>query len=126
MGTFQYMAPEQLLGQEADARSDLFSLGAVLYEMFTARRAFEGKSPLSVASAILEREPPPISSIKPMAPPALDHVIGRCLAKDREDRWQTARDVGLELKWISETAWRAEEPFRLPHGADFATGWVGE
>jgi serine/threonine-protein kinase len=105
VGTFQYMAPEQLSGQEADARSDLFSLGAVLYEMFTAKRAFEGKSPLSVASAILEKEPAPISSIKPMAPPALDHVIGRCLAKDPEERWQTARDVGLELKWISETAW---------------------
>ena len=104
VGTFQYMAPEQLLGQEADARSDLFSLGAVLYEMFTAQRAFEGKNPVSVASAILEREPPPISSIKPMAPPALDHVIARCLAKDPEERWQTARDVGLELKWISETA----------------------
>jgi eukaryotic-like serine/threonine-protein kinase len=108
VGTFQYMAPDQLLGREADARSDVFSLGAVLYEMFTAQRAFEGKSPLSVASAILEREPPPISSIKPMAPPALDHVIGRCLAKDPEERWQTARDVGLELKWISETAWESE------------------
>jgi eukaryotic-like serine/threonine-protein kinase len=102
VGTFQYMAPEQLEGLEAEARSDLFSLGAVLYEMITGRRAFEGKSPLSVASAILEKEPAPISTIKPMTPPALDHAIRRCLAKDPEERWQTARDLGLELKWIAE------------------------
>ena len=103
VGTFQYMAPELLEGQEADARSDLFSLGAVLYEALTARRAFEGKSPLSVASAILEKDPPPISSIKPMTPPALDHAIRRCLTKDREERWQTACDLGSELKWIAES-----------------------
>ena len=102
VGTFQYMAPEQLGGQAAEARSDLFSLGAVLYEMITGRRAFEGKSPLSVASAILEKEPAPISTIKPMTPPALDHAIRCCLAKDPEERWQTARDLGLELKWIAE------------------------
>jgi Tol biopolymer transport system component len=102
VGTFQYMAPEQLEGLEAEARSDLFSLGAVLYEMITGRRAFEGNSPLSVASAILEKEPAPISTIKPMTPPALDHAIRRCLAKDPEQRWQTARDLGLELKWIAE------------------------
>jgi Tol biopolymer transport system component len=103
MGTFQYMAPEQLEGREADARSDIFSLGAVLYEMITGKRAFDGKSPLSVASAILEKDPPPIRSIKPMSPPALDHAIRRCLAKDREERWQTARDLGFELKWIAES-----------------------
>ena len=103
MGTFQYMAPEQLEGREADARSDIFSLGAVLYEMVTGRRAFDGKSPFSVASAILGKEPPPISSIEPLTPPAVDHAVSRCLAKDREDRWQTVRDLGFELKWIGET-----------------------
>jgi len=102
VGTFQYMSPEQLEGSEAEIRSDIFSLGAVLYEMITGRRAFEGKSALSVASAILEKEPAPISTIKPMTPPALDHAIRRCLAKDPEERWQTARDLGLELKWIAE------------------------
>jgi eukaryotic-like serine/threonine-protein kinase len=102
VGTFQYMSPEQVEGKEVDARSDIFSLGAVLYEMVTGNRAFEGKSQLSVASAILEREPAPISSIKPMTPPALDHVIRKCLAKATEERWQTARDLALELRWIAE------------------------
>jgi eukaryotic-like serine/threonine-protein kinase len=102
VGTFQYMSPEQIEGKELDGRSDLFSLGAVLYEMVTGQRAFEGKSQLSVASAILEKEPMPISSVKPMTPPTLDHAIRRCLAKDREERWQTARDLELELKWIAE------------------------
>ena len=103
VGTFQYMAPEQLEGRETDARSDIFSLGAVFYEMVTGRRAFDGKNPFSVASAILGKEPPPIGSIKPLTPPALDHAVCRCLAKDREDRWQTVRDLGFELKWIGET-----------------------
>ena len=100
VGTFQYMSPEQVEGKELDARSDIFSLGAVLYEMVTGQRAFEGKSQLSVASAILEKEPAPISTLKPMSPRSLDHVIRRCLAKDPDDRWQTARDVGLELNSI--------------------------
>jgi serine/threonine-protein kinase len=101
VGTVQYMSPEQLEGQEADARSDIFALGSVLYEMLTGRRAFEGKSALSVASAIIEKEPEPISSIKPMTPPALDRAIRRALAKDPEERWQTARDLALDLKWIA-------------------------
>src|SRR5262249_15240008 len=104
VGTFQYMSPEQVEGKELDGRSDIFSLGAVLYEMVTGKKAFEGKSQLSVASAILEKDPPPISSIKPMMPPALDHAICRCLAKDREERWQTARDLMLEMKWLSGSA----------------------
>jgi eukaryotic-like serine/threonine-protein kinase len=103
VGTFQYMSPEQIEGIDADARSDIFSLGSVLYEMVTGERAFDGKSRLSVASAIVEREPKPISSIKPLTPYTLDHVIRRCLAKDRDQRWQTARDVKLELQWISDT-----------------------
>jgi len=102
VGTFQYMSPEQVEGKEADGRSDLFSLGAVLYELLTGKRAFEGKSQLSVASAILEREPAPISAVKPMTPPALDHAIRRCLAKDPEERWQTARDLAHEMRWIAE------------------------
>src|SRR5712691_9791393 len=102
VGTFQYMSPEQVEGKELDGRSDIFSLGAVLYEMLTGLRAFQGKSQLSVASAILEKEPAPISTVKPLTPPALDHAIRRCLAKDPEERWQTARDVALELKWIAE------------------------
>src|SRR6201984_3651840 len=81
VGTFQYMSPEQVEGKELDGRSDIFSLGAVLYEMLTGQKAFQGKSQLSVASAILEKEPAPISTIKPMTPPALDHVIRKCLAK---------------------------------------------
>ena len=104
VGTFQYMSPEQVEGKELDGRSDIFSFGAVLYEMLTGQRAFPGKSQLSVASAILEKEPAPISSIKPMTPPALDHTIRRCLAKDPEGRWQTARDLALELKWIAADA----------------------
>jgi len=104
LGTFQYMSPEQIEGKELDGRSDIFSLGVVLYEMLTGQRAFPGKSQLSVASAILEKQPAPISTVKPMTPPTLDHAICRCLAKDPEERWQTARDVGLELKWIAESA----------------------
>src|SRR5262245_36886044 len=101
-GTFPYMSPEQVEGKEVDARSDLFSFGSVLYEMATGRRAFTGKSQISLASAILEKEPEPISTLRPLTPPALDHVIQVCLAKDREDRWQSARDVLLELKCLCE------------------------
>jgi Tol biopolymer transport system component len=101
MGTFQFMAPEVLQGREADARSDIFSFGCVLYEMLTGRRAFEGKSQLSVASAILEKEPEAVTTIQPMAPAALDHVVGDCLAKDPEARWQSAADIARELRWIS-------------------------
>jgi len=101
VGTFQYMAPETLQGKEADARSDIFSFGCVLYEMLTARRAFEGKSQISVASAILEHEPELISKVQPMAPMALDHVVSECLAKDPEERWQNAADVGRELRWVA-------------------------
>src|SRR6266478_3523888 len=110
VGTFQYMSPEQIEGKELDGRSDIFSLGAVLYEMLAGQRAFLGKSQLSVASAILEKEPAPISTIKPPTPPALDHAIRRCLAKDPEDRWQTARDLELELKWIAETGSQSGVP----------------
>jgi len=101
VGTFQYMSPEQVEGKELDGRSDIFSLGAVLYEMLTGQRAFGGKSQFSVASAILEKDPAPITTIKPLTPRNLDHVVRRCLAKDPDDRWQSARDLALELKSIS-------------------------
>jgi eukaryotic-like serine/threonine-protein kinase len=110
VGTFQYMSPEQVEGRELDGRSDIFSLGAVLYEMTTGHRAFEGKSRLSVASAILEKEPAPITTLKPLAPAALDHTIRTCLAKNPEDRWQTARDLSHELKWIGEAGSQAGAP----------------
>jgi serine/threonine protein kinase len=102
VGTFQYMSPEQVEGKEVDARSDIFSFGTVLYEMVTGKRAFEGKSQLSVASAILEKEPAPISTVKPLTPPAQDHAIKRCLAKLPDERWQSASDLASELKWVAE------------------------
>src|SRR5499427_5795592 len=103
VGTFQYMSPEQVEGKEVDGRSDIFSLGAVLYEMVTGKRAFEGKSQLSVASAILEKEPAPVSTVKPLTPPTLEHAIRKCLAKTPDERWQSASDLASELKWIMES-----------------------
>ncbi|HTO89081.1 MAG TPA: protein kinase [Thermoanaerobaculia bacterium] len=102
LGTFQYMAPEQLEGREADTRTDIFALGAVLYEMATGRKAFSGATQASLISSILRDEPPPISQVATMAPPALDRVVKTCLAKDPEERWQSAGDVGKELRWIAE------------------------
>src|SRR5437867_377331 len=104
VGTVQYMAPEQLEGKPADARSDLFAFGAVLYEMTTGRRAFQGKSQASLIAAILASEPPPLATLQPLAPPALERLVRRCLAKDPEERWQSARDLMLELKWVAEAA----------------------
>jgi serine/threonine protein kinase len=104
VGTFQYMAPELLQGGEADARSDLFSFGCVLYEMVTGRRAFEGKSQLSVFSAILEKDPEPISASQPSAPPMLDRVVRACLAKDPADRFQSAHDLAMDLRWMVDAA----------------------
>jgi serine/threonine protein kinase len=104
LGTLQYMAPEQLEGTAVDARTDIFALGAVIYEMATGRKAFPGKSQASVIAAILDHDPPPITAEHPKledpASPALDHVVGTCLEKKPEDRWQSARDLLIELKWI--------------------------
>lgn len=102
LGTFQYMAPEQLEGAEADARTDIFAFGAMLYEMVTGRRAFEGKTRTSLIAAIVDREPPPISSLQPLTPPALERIIKVCLAKDPDERWQTAHDLLLQLRWVEE------------------------
>jgi len=110
VGTFQYMAPEQLEGQAADARTDIFALGALLYEMATARRAFEGKTRTSLIAAIISSQPPDISTVQGMSPPALDHVVRKCLEKDPDDRWQSARDVAAELTWIAEGGSRAGVP----------------
>jgi serine/threonine protein kinase len=109
-GTLQYMSPEQLQGKPADARSDIFALGSVLYEMLTGQKPFQGKSQLSVASAILEHEPKPISAIQPLTPPALIHVIERCLAKDPDERWQSISDVKNELLWVQQSGSRGGVP----------------
>jgi Tol biopolymer transport system component len=102
VGTVQYMSPEQIRGQEADTRSDLFALGATLYEMLTGKRAFPGESQLAVANAILEKDPEPLRDLQPLTPPALERVVKRCLAKNPEDRWQSTSDLASELRWIAE------------------------
>ena len=102
VGTFQYMAPEQLEGKEADARTDIFALGELIYEMATGRPAFTGKSRASLIAAILTTEPPPIPQLQPMTPPALERVVKKCLAKDPDERWQSARDIETNLNWIAE------------------------
>src|SRR3990172_7418799 len=96
------MAPEQVEGKtdEIDARTDIFAFGAVVYEMATGKKAFEGKSTASLFAKILEHEPPPISALQPMTPSALDRVVKTCLAKEPDERWQTASDLCRELKWI--------------------------
>jgi Tol biopolymer transport system component len=132
VGTIQYSSPEQLEGKEADARSDIFALGAVLYEMATGQRAFGGKSRVAIASAILEKDPPSVNSIQPNVPPSLVYIISTCLAKDPDERFQTAHDVKLQLCWLQsgatpstpqakevETRWR-----RLALGLAAATVFV--
>jgi len=102
VGTFQYMAPEQLEGKEADARADIFALGEVIYEMVTGQPAFAGKSGAGLIAAILSSEPQPIAALQPLTPPALERLVKKCLAKDADERWQNAADLSTELKWIAE------------------------
>ncbi len=102
LGTFQYMAPEQLEGHEADARTDIFAFGALLYEMFTGRKAFGGKTQASLISSIISSHPPSVSTIQRIAPAGLDRLIDRCLVKDPEQRWQSVRDVRIQLAWVAE------------------------
>jgi hypothetical protein len=108
MGTLQYMAPEQMAGDEADARTDIFAFGAMVHEMITGKKAFEGKSRILLMSAIATAHPEPLSSVQPAVPKALDHVVKTCLAKDPADRWQSTRDLLAELEWVAGPG--AEEP----------------
>src|SRR5256886_13798160 len=101
IGTIQYMSPEQIEGKEADARADIFAFGAVLYEMATGKRAFQGKSHLSTAASILEKDPDPITTLQPLAPKALEHTVQTCLAKNPEERFQDAHDLKIQLQWLT-------------------------
>src|SRR5262249_41296120 len=103
VGTIQYMAPEQVEGTPADARSDIFALGTILYEMTTGRKAFDGASHAAVIGAILRDDLPPVSRVQSLSPPALDRLVARCVAKLPEERWQTAKDLLEELKWVGES-----------------------
>jgi hypothetical protein len=116
LGTWPYMAPEQLEGKEVDARTDIFAFGAVLYEMATGRAAFSGNTSASVIGAILHTEPPSISTVQPMTPPALDRVVKTCLSKDPDDRFQTAHDLRLQVQWIAEGGSQAGAPASVTAG----------
>jgi Tol biopolymer transport system component len=116
VGTLQYMAPEQLEGKEADARTDMFSLGGVIYEMATGKPAFAEKNRASLIAAILSSEPQPMAALQPMTPPALARVVKKCLAKDRDERWQSASDLASELNWIAEGRSQEIEAWRVPAG----------
>lgn len=126
VGTIPYMSPEQVDGKEADARGDIFSLGSVLYEMVTGSRAFQGESPFSVASAILVKDPKPISTLQPLTPPALERTIQLCLAKDPDERWQSAGDLWKELRWIAEGGTQTGVPIAsaLRRALRLRAGWI--
>jgi eukaryotic-like serine/threonine-protein kinase len=122
VGTFQYMAPEQLEGRQADARTDIFAFGAVLYEMLTGKRAFGGNSRASVIASILAVEPPPVSAVQPLTPLSLERVIRICLQKDPDDRWQSAHDLRLELEGLASASMEAHVPRRAARKA--WAGWI--
>ena len=104
LGTFQYMAPEQLNGEEADTRTDIFAFGCVVYEMVTGKKAFDEKSQASTFAAVLEREPTPVIELQPLTPEGLDRVLTKCLAKPPDRRWQSAGDMTDALRWLAEPA----------------------
>ena len=110
VGTVQYMSPEQIQGKDADARSDIFAFGAMFYEMLTGKRAFEGKTQLSVASSVLEKDPESVSTYQPMTPPAIEYVVRTCLAKEPDERFQNAHDLKLQLQWISAAGSKVGTP----------------
>ena len=110
LGTLQYMAPEQLESKDADVRTDIFAFGAMVYEMATGRRAFDGTSQVSLMAAIIEHDPPPLSSTQPLSPPLLDHLVETCLRKDPDARWQTMADVLIQLKLIADLGSRVTTP----------------
>jgi eukaryotic-like serine/threonine-protein kinase len=114
LGTFQYMAPEQLEGRDADARTDIFAFGTVIYEMLTGKKAFEGRSQATLIAAIIGSTPTPMSELQPLTPAGLDQIVLRALAKDPDDRWQSARDLLSQLKWIAESGSRAGTPVAAP------------
>ncbi len=122
-GTLEYMSPEQLEGAEPDARSDIFSFGALLYEMITGRRAFVGETPARVTAAILTGDPPPIVSTQAIAPRELDRLIRSCLVKNPAERWQSAHDLALEFRWLTD---RMRETDALPRRRPRTSGliWV--
>ena len=124
VGTFQYMASEVVQGKDADARSDVFSFGCVLYEMVTRRRAFEGKSQLSVLTAILEKDPEPLATLQPNLPPALDYAVLTCLEKNPDNRFQTAHDVKLQLAWIAKTGSQTGAPVVVASKGKPAVLWM--
>jgi len=107
LGTVQYMAPEQFDGLEADARTDIFALGALLYEMVTGKPAFSGKSRSSLIAAIVDRTPTPISQLQPLTPPSFEHLVMKCLEKEPDERWQSAHDIAQELRWIADAGSQA-------------------
>jgi serine/threonine-protein kinase len=118
------MAPEQLEGREADVRSDIWSLGATLYEMTTGRRAFAGSSTASVISAIMREEPQPLAELVPMSPPALDRLVRTCVAKDPDERWQSAADVARTLEWMSPVEIDSDWQPRASHLPTRLRSWV--
>jgi eukaryotic-like serine/threonine-protein kinase len=124
LGTLQYMSPEQLEGREADARADIFSFGAMVFEMLTGRKAFEGQTQASLVAAILKEQPPPVSALHEAALDALDHIVSACLVKDREARWQSARDLEVELRWLADRSGRLREAQALPAGRARKRFWI--
>jgi len=118
------MAPEQLEGHEADMRTDIFAFGAVLYEVVTGRKAFDGKSHASLIAAILEREPPAMSTLQPLTLPMVDHIVKKCLAKDPDERWQSAKDLHDELKWAAESGDAGTATAIVPARSRSRTLWV--
>jgi len=126
LGTFQYMAPEQIEGIDADPRTDIFAFGALVYEMITGRKAFEGRSQASLIAAILERQPEAMSAVQPIVPTALDHVVTLCLAKSRDNRWQSIHDVEVQLRWIAAGGGTVSAPIAMakPRRALERLAWV--